>query len=439
MRVRISKSYDFNQMLVASVFAHLLFMTFVLFLPKSSHQERVIKPAFMVELVEITQGKKAAAQKPARIEKRQKTAEPEVKKTEAAKPQPKAEPVPLEKLSAAKPDPTDQILKNLDLLEKKPPAGLVAELDQLAKLAPQAAEKKPQEKKTEPILEKPFDELNALKNKQAEQKRNIVPPPQEDPLAQFDRLKMQEDLAAKLDLPKPEEVEAKNESRLQELEFAPLSRNTVELEKKTSDKSAAELLRELASLETPAAAKSSVSQAQPAEFQPSVSGSPESFDPILRKLDSLKVESRDIKADTVNPEAFAQKFESDIRNVSTPQRVHVEVVTSPNEAHVQSAREGDPGADLLSQYIGMIHEKVYKNWREPLGGKYSKEVIASFYIYRKGNIDRPSLKQSSGVEMLDSLAIRAIMESEPFPEFPEGLNNSNLNVTINFKYIPEKN
>ena len=70
---------------------------------------------------------------------------------------------------------------------------------------------------------------------------------------------------------------------------------------------------------------------------------------------------------------------------------------------------------------------------------HNKEVVFSFYIYPKGNIDRPDLKKSSRVELLDNLALRAILESEPFPAFPREIESSNLNISIHFKYIPEKN
>ena len=66
-------------------------------------------------------------------------------------------------------------------------------------------------------------------------------------------------------------------------------------------------------------------------------------------------------------------------------------------------------------------------------------MIISFNIYPQGNIDRPDLKESSRVELLDSLALRAIHESKPFPKFPKSLDFQNLNISIHFKYIPEKN
>ena len=63
MRVQLSKSIDFNQMLVFSVFGHLLILTFVLFFPKSPLADKAVIPAFMVSLVESPSGNKNAVKK----------------------------------------------------------------------------------------------------------------------------------------------------------------------------------------------------------------------------------------------------------------------------------------------------------------------------------------------------------------------------------------
>ena len=84
-------------------------------------------------------------------------------------------------------------------------------------------------------------------------------------------------------------------------------------------------------------------------------------------------------------------------------------------------------------------EKIYKNWRDPLAERHSKEAIISFHIYPKGNIDKPFIKQSSGVEILDALAVRAVNDSVPFPAFPKELKKSNLFLDIYFKYVPKDN
>ena len=59
MRVQFSPSIDFNQMLVFSVFWHLLLLTVVLFLPKPSLTDTTVVPAFMVNLVSEPMGSKA--------------------------------------------------------------------------------------------------------------------------------------------------------------------------------------------------------------------------------------------------------------------------------------------------------------------------------------------------------------------------------------------
>ena len=79
----------------------------------------------------------------------------------------------------------------------------------------------------------------------------------------------------------------------------------------------------------------------------------------------------------------------------------------------------------------------YKNWRDPLAEQHSKEAIISFRIFPKGNIDKPIIKKSSGVEILDTLAVRAVQDSVPFPEFPKELKKSNLLLSIYFKYVPK--
>ena len=63
MRAQFSQSIDFNQMLVFSVFGHLVILTIVLFLPKPLQEVKVVVPAFIVSLVETSSGNKLAAQK----------------------------------------------------------------------------------------------------------------------------------------------------------------------------------------------------------------------------------------------------------------------------------------------------------------------------------------------------------------------------------------
>lgn len=435
MRLQVVKSWDFNQMLVTSVFGHLLLMTFVIFLPKSTYEEIIITPAFVVELIDVPTERKKAIQKVAQ----KKT----IPKPKPVPPPKKKEPVrqalkipPAPKAHKVPPDVSKKVMEKLNQLDKKP-SGVIQELDQLAKLVPKVAVKNPVVKTSQPIQEKTFDELNALKNKKVEYKpSNLEPLPIEDPLDQFENLKMKE--ALEVNSPSPESVpEEKVASRLKELEFASLSPNTVELEKKQDEKSAVDLLQELAALESKPSEAIEPLDTQKQDPTP-VQEKSQAYDPIIQKLESLNYEPKEIKTDIVATQSSSKAFESDIRKVNTPEQVHVEVVVSPGKAFAQSPNQGEPSADVLAQYVGMIRAKVYKNWQTPLGQNPNKDAVFSFYIYSKGNIDRPELRKSSNVKLLDNLALRAILKSEPFPPFPKELNSSNLNISIQFKYTPKK-
>lgn len=421
MKLQYLRSLNFNQMLVASVFVHLLFVTVVLFLPQVQVEEDIVVPALMVQLVDMPTGQKKAQEKPK-------------PKQEAAKP----------KKVAAKPKQPD--LKFTPMEVPKPKAAIkpvdpgkandiLRELDQLAKLPPKKNPEK-QEKKSKPILEETFkDEVVIKQRKLKSTKKDMTPLVVENPLKMFEELQMLEDLQDQPDVSKPVGP-TKQEELFEEMEFASLDIKS-KLEK-TNKKTAADLLKELSTLSDQELVASSTDDSVTPEelFELEKTRDPKTFAPVLEKLASLDVAPMEISIDVDTNRAIAKDFESGIWKVKVPDVVNPGVEESP--AFVFSDTAGPPGADALSLYIGAIREKVYKTWYEPLAEKHNKEVLVSFFLFPKGNIDKPILKRSSGVDQLDSLAIRAILDSEPFPTFPQELKFSNLNITINFKYVPEK-
>ena len=94
-------------------------------------------------------------------------------------------------------------------------------------------------------------------------------------------------------------------------------------------------------------------------------------------------------------------------------------------------------SSALSLYVGRIYKRIYSRWKTPLGQKF-KDVVVSFTIFSKGNIDNPTIRKSAGDKSLDSIAVRAILSSVPFPALPKELHRSNLKINIVFKYVPEK-
>jgi outer membrane biosynthesis protein TonB len=431
MRAQFPQSLDFNQMLVFSVFGHLLLLTFVLFIPKPSSLPETVVPAFMVNLVSEPAGYKPAAPKP---KPKPKPLEPKViKKPVEKKIAPKkmekinqpAKPTAVKQLPVTKTIEPNKALKALNLLEESSvlvAPNLVEDLDQLARLErPKVKPKVSKPIKRKPIAEKTFRDLETLRNKKIIEKKALAPVPlHEDILENFEELKIKESLPEIADpLEKQEAVD------------------TAISEKVKPKIPARDLLKELeqiAKLDASPVLVPDVKKGSP-ELKEETKRSNKSYDPIIEKLGSFSVDSEPIKVEVFSTQLDSSSFQSKLRTLPKPSPSKVD--SGKGDSHVLTTKEGPAGADAQSLYVGLIQDKVFKNWREPLAEKHNLEAVVSFFIFRGGNIDKPLIKQSSGVEDLDTLAVRAVLDSVPFPEFPEGLKKSNLHISIYFKYVPK--
>jgi len=430
MKVYLSRSIDFNQMLVASVFIHFLLITIVLFLPKPVIEETLVLPAFMVQMVEEATGNQEVQQPPAA------KPPPPVKKKAVRKPPPKAEKKAVEKPA---PDPVLEALKRIDEVPKATVApGLIEELEEIARLeSKQAVVKKPEPEKTPPVLDETFKELEALEHKKLPpQEKKKAAEVVENPLTQFEDLKMKKMLEA----PKVETSKSKplKDEDLKALEVASLPPKAEQKEVKKK-KSAVDLLNELSQMkevdEVIVSKSAEVKEVQTASV--SAEEQRKIYDSVLEKLNTLEVTPMEIDINMASADPESTQFESELWKikVSDPR---ASAKATPNPVYVHSAKAGPPASDPLSLYIGAVRNKIYKNWKEPLAEKFNRETVVTFTLFPKGNIDKPYLKKSAGIEQLDTLAIRAVLDSEPFPEFPQDLKVPNLSISIQFKYVPEK-
>ena len=413
MKVQFSQSIDYNQMLVFSVFGHLLMLTFVLFFSKPPLAVKAIVPAFMVSLVESPSGNKSAVKKkPVRKSKAPiKKSEPKIKKIAAKKNVVKKKTAPVKKT----PQP-NKIIDALNKLDKKaaavvPAKNMFEELEQLALLErPKKQIAKPKIEK--PVLEETFRDLEKLKGEKVKIEKDVSSTPKLESLLEgFEDIKMQEVLEQeKIEKPVDEEKKAdpavKKRNLLKELEK--LAKLDSIVQKDDDGKSPDVAVEDLEN---------------------------KAYNSILEKFESLAVESSRVKVEVAIARLGRSKFQSKLRTLpDSPEKTDSKSV---DELYVFSDREGTPGADVQSLYAGMVQERIYRNWRDPLAERHSKEAIISFHIYTKGNIDKPFIKQSSGVEALDTLAVRAVLDSVPFPHFPKELKMSNLFLSIYFRYVPK--
>ena len=425
MKFQVSQSIDFNQMLVFSVFGHLLLLTAVLFVPKPSLPKEVIVPAFMVNLVSGPPGFKPDSGKPINPPAKAKNPDPKKvkKKITASKPSvmkkvprvttPKSKKV-LEELS--------KLETNMDIPQKK---NMVEELDQLARLEKPKPKPKPKPLKTKPIKsvsEETFRELETLKNKKVNEVNASAPALlSKDILMNFEELKLEESLPEHL--PKEISVENSQKSVSEEKESEKPKGSKVDLLKQ---------LQQLAKLDS-----TNAPEVEIRKTQKKMQGGSGSFDSIIDKFSSLSLESAPVKVEVSSARLESHKFKSKLRTL--PKGSRAKTKSSAGDSYVFASEKINPGADVKSLYAAMVQDKVFKNWKEPLAEEHSQETVVSFLIFSHGNIDKPFIKKSSGVGALDSLAVRAVLDSTPFPEFPKELKMSNLRINIYFKYVSKDN
>ncbi len=429
MKVLFTHSLDFNQTLVFSVFGHLLILIAVLFLPKPVILENPVIPAFMVNLVSEPSGYKSPvpkrAKSPVDIEQSKPVQKSVENETAPLKPV-KQSPVKAKTVAVVKtPNVVLEALNKLDgqmAIVGSKAKNMVEELDQLARLETKAPPAKPIEQK--PIAEKTFQELETLKNKKIQDKRAVVPVPlHKDVLADFEVLKMEEsrpEVSPKeASLEKPQELVAeKKEPEKPEVPDIDLLKE----------------LEQLAKIDALPVLVPGVKMEKP-ELKEGRQKSSKSYDPIIEKLRALSVDSEPVTVEVSRSKLKSSRFKSKLRVL--PGAPSTARQSKTEDSYVVSKKEGALGADVKSLYVGSIQGKIFKNWREPLAEEHNQETIVSFYIFPGGNIDKPVVKKSSGVAALDTLAVRAVLDSVLFPKFPKELKMSNLHVNIYFKYVPK--
>jgi len=408
MRVEFLPSIDFNQMLVYSTFAHLFFLTWVMFLPDHRIQEQIIVPTFRLDLIELSpkakpvppSKKKRAVLSPIIKKKAAPKAKPIVKKLKRSKLKPKAKQLPPPKPIIKESKARKKILEDLKSLEsnsiKRSP---LEQLDLLARLAPKAQEEKvtPSKRMQEETFREPEREKAAELPVKAEPEIRV--PPVDD-----------------------------IETATKERELIALPEQLVKLDLKKESQSTSALLKELEAIENKEVHPADVSM-NGEQFEKSDSFSAfkdikgESFTSVVEKFQELEESSEEIKIDVSQGQMVLEEFKTSI------QRGGVPISETKTEPETSSA---------LSLYVGKVYKRVYSKWKTPLGSRF-KNVTVSFTIFSKGNINSPVIRKSAGDKNLDSIAVSAIMDSVPFPELPEELNRPNLKINIIFKYVPEKN
>ena len=395
MRVEFLPSIDFNQMLVYSTFVHLLFLTWVMFLPDPRTQEQIVVPTFRLDLIELSPKAKPASSPKKKVAPIKK---PIAKKLTRSKLKPKAKQLPPPKPIIKKSKPRKKILEDLKSLESNlPKQSTLQQLDLLSRLTPKAQEKKITSPKA--MQEETFRELE--REKEAE----LPAEPKPEKL-----------------LPRVDDIEITKKGS----ESIALSEQLVKLDLKKEAQSTSSLMKELEAIEKKEIHPTDI-LLEGEHFEESKSPSAfkdikgDSLTSVVEKFQELEDSSEEIKIDISQGRVVFKEFKTSIQRSGVP--------VPETESEVSSA---------LSLYVGGVYKRIYSRWKTPLGQKIS-DVVVSFTIFSKGNINNPTIRKSAGDKNLDSIAVRAILSSVPFPALPKELHRSNLKINIVFNYVSEKN
>jgi TonB family protein len=107
----------------------------------------------------------------------------------------------------------------------------------------------------------------------------------------------------------------------------------------------------------------------------------------------------------------------------------------PNASTVSGSNLSVDASDFpFTYYIRQLHAKVSEHWRRPpLVSTEQTPVMIYFEIDREGQVrGQPKIKQSSGNELYDQSALRAVLESIPFPPLPRDFPGQYLKVNFGF-------
>lgn len=122
-------------------------------------------------------------------------------------------------------------------------------------------------------------------------------------------------------------------------------------------------------------------------------------------------------------------------------------VTEPGATHLkkdQPQTEEDAATVSLEtkderyvSYARAIKEKIQPNWKYPTEARKKRmegKLMLLFTLVSSGDVVRVDIQKTSGHNLLDQEARRAILGSAPFPPFPDHIAFKKLHIKAEFDY-----
>ena len=130
-----------------------------------------------------------------------------------------------------------------------------------------------------------------------------------------------------------------------------------------------------------------------------------------------------------------EKPDTDISKPEEP------VAPKPSSEDSQETISLDTDDKRYVTYAQAIKERIAGQWKYPQEARKKKlegRLVALFSLNREGTLTRMEISRSSGHEVLDREAERAVRSAAPFPPFPSTITVSRLNINVSFDYTLSK-
>jgi TonB family protein len=127
----------------------------------------------------------------------------------------------------------------------------------------------------------------------------------------------------------------------------------------------------------------------------------------------------------------------DINDISDTDISQIKEEEPPSPDDDQETISLDTVDKRYISYAGIIKGGIIKHWKYPEEAKENLiegKLMVIFSLAKQGNLTQIEIISSSGYEILDEEALRAVSAAAPFPTFPEHITVSRLNVKANFNY-----
>jgi len=86
-------------------------------------------------------------------------------------------------------------------------------------------------------------------------------------------------------------------------------------------------------------------------------------------------------------------------------------------------------------YLSLVFGKIRDLWDNPVEASTILRVTIYFKILRDGQIIDAQVEKSSGIDLYDQSAMRAILSGIPFPPLPTEYTGEYLGIHLEFEYI----